>query len=90
MKANNGEHNLLNQEDDKEHPNDSITFNPSSIVDHFKNPDLVQDTQQTKKVIKLKMNAGSKLNNSAAFLPDCGEVWFDKRCLSKHCGTQEC
>ena len=82
MKADNAKHNLLNQEDDEEHLNDSIVFDPSGTLDCFKNPDLVQDAQQTKKVIKLKTNAGSKLNNSATFLPDCGEVWFDKDVLA--------
>jgi len=34
-KADNAECNLLNQEDDKDHLNDSIVFNPGSTVDHF-------------------------------------------------------
>ena len=46
-KADNAEHSLLNQEDDKEHPNNSIVFDPGGTMDDFKNPDLVQDVQQT-------------------------------------------
>ena len=40
-KANNAKHNLLNQEDDEEHLNNGIVFDPGGTVDHFKNPDLV-------------------------------------------------
>jgi len=81
-KADDAECNLLNQEDDKEHLNNSMMFDPGSTMDHFKNPDLVQDIQQTKRVMELKTNAGSKLNNRVAWLPDCGEVWFDKDALA--------
>ena len=81
-KADNAKCNLLNQEDVKEHLNNGIVFDPGSTVDCFKNPDLVQDIQQTKKVVELKTNAGSKLNNGVAWLPNCGEVWFDKDALA--------
>ena len=75
------EWNLLNQEEE-DHVNDAVTFDPGGTMDCFKNPDLIQEIQQTKKVIELKTNAGSKLNNRVAWLPDCGEVWFDKDALA--------
>ena len=81
-KADNAKCNLFNQKNDEEHLNNSITFDPRSTVNCFKNPDLLQDIQWTKKVMELKTNAGSKLKNRAAWPPDCGEVWFDKDALA--------
>ena len=52
--------NLLNQEEE-DHVSDSIAFNPGGTVDHFKNPDLIQDIQQTKKVTESKTSAVASL-----------------------------
>ena len=79
--AKDSECNLLNQEEE-DHVNNGAMFDPGGTVDHFKNPDLIQDIHQTKKVTELKTSAGSKLNNEVAWLSDHGEVWFDKDALA--------
>ena len=70
-------HNLLHQ-DEEECMSDSVAFDPSGTMDCFKNPDLVKWIKQIKKMIELKTNAGSKLNDTMAFAECCGEVLFDR------------
>ena len=57
-------------------------FDPNSAVNHFKNPDSVEWIKQTKKIVELETNAGSKLNNAMAFTEACGGVWFDEDALA--------
>ena len=62
--------------------NDSAMFNPSGTMDCSKNLDLVRWIKQIKKMIELKMSAGSKLKSAMAFSEDCGEAQFDRDALA--------
>ena len=47
-----------------------------SSIDLFANKDLVDNVRATKQVLELSTNAGSKISNTKADVPDYGEVWY--------------
>ena len=48
----------------------------------FSNPELVQDITESKNTLDMATNAGRKLINRQADIPEFGKVWFDEQAIT--------
>ena len=45
-------------------------------------PELVEKIRESKTILKMHMNAGSKLSNQQATVPEFGTVWFQEDAIT--------
>ena len=61
---------------------DWILLDSGSTVNLFSNPKLVDKIKTVDEVMELATNAGTRINNQKADVPDFGEVWYDNKAIT--------
>ena len=59
-----------------------ITLDNGSTLSLFCNPELLENIRESKTILKMHTNAGSKLSNQQAAVPEFGTVWFQKDAIA--------
>ena len=59
-----------------------ITLDNGSTLSLFCNPELLENIRESKTILKMHTNAGSKLSNQQAAAPEFGTVWFQKDAIA--------
>ena len=57
---------------------ETITLDNGSTLSLFFNLELVENIRESKTILKMHTNAGSKLSNQQATVPEFGTVWFQE------------
>ena len=61
---------------------ETITLHNGSTLSLFCNPELVENIRESKMILKMCTNAGSKLSNQQATVPEFGTVWFQEDAIA--------
>ena len=61
---------------------ETITLDNGSTLSLFCNPDLVENIRESKMILKMHTNAGSKLSNQQATALEFGTVWFQEDAIT--------
>ena len=61
---------------------ETITLDNGSTLSLFCNPELVENIRESKTILKMHANAGSKLSNQQATVPEFGTVWFQEDAIA--------
>ena len=58
-------------------------FVGTSLISLICNPELVENIRESRSILKMYTNAGSKLSNQQATVPEFGTVWFEEDASAK-------
>ena len=61
---------------------DSIILDNGSTLSLFSNPELVERIQESKNILEMATNAGTRVSNKEADVPGFGTVWYDERAIA--------
>ena len=59
-----------------------IILDIGSTVNLFSNPSIVENIKEVDESIQPATNAGVKINNQEAEVPQQGEVWYDEEAIT--------
>ena len=61
---------------------ETITLDNGSTLSMFCDPELVENIRESTTILKMHTNAGSKLSNQQATVPEFGTVWFQEDAIA--------
>ena len=61
---------------------ETITLDNGSTLSLFCDPELVENIRESTTILKMHTNAGSKLSNQQATVPEFGTVWFQEDAIA--------